>query len=136
MQYTMLIFGPLWGTRITFLFLKETKIKMAWRKCWCFLFAFYLFTATWLIRINNSVCFWRHTISTNRHLYKFVVRSAFDYLNQMLIDDVTSEIMPGSMPTHHSNIDCSFARQIESGHVLLKLLPRYTNPVVSHRVVQ
>ena len=55
------------------------------------------------------------------------------------IDDVTCDVMPGSMRTHHSNIDCCFARQFAhasrwSGHVLLKR--SYTGPVVSHIVVQ
>ena len=44
------------------------------------------------------------------------------------IDDVTYDVMPGSMRTHHSNINCCFARQFAhasywSGHVLLKLPP-------------
>ena len=57
------------------------------------------------------------------------------------IDDVTCDVMPGSLRTYHSNINCCFARQFAhasrwSGHVLLKLPPRYTGYVVSHRVVQ
>ena len=62
-------------------------------------------------------------------------------LDLICIDDVTCDVMPGSMCMHHSNIHCSFARQFAhalrwSGHVLLKLPPHYTSPVVSHRVVQ
>ena len=54
------------------------------------------------------------------------------------IDDVTFEVIPGSMRMHHSNIHCCFARQFAhalrwSGHVLLKLPPRYTGPVVNHK---
>ena len=57
------------------------------------------------------------------------------------IDDVRCDVVPGSMRTHRNNINCSFARQFVhasrwSGHVLLKLPPRYTGHGVSHRVVQ
>ena len=51
------------------------------------------------------------------------------------IYDVTCDIV------HHGNINCSLPGSLHmrhswSGHVILKLLPRYTGPVVSHRVVQ
>ena len=56
------------------------------------------------------------------------------------IDDVTCDVVPGSLHTHHSNIHYYFAQKFAhasrwSGHELFKLPPCYTGPGLNHIVV-
>ena len=58
----------------------------------------------------------------NKHTHWSIV------ITQNDVDDVTCDVVPGSMRTHRSNIHCYFARQYAhasrwSGNVLLKLPP-------------
>ena len=85
----------------------------------------------------------RHTFNVlweENKLHLFIPSKNASFLGLAIfpIDDVTCDVMPGSMRTNHSNIHCSFAWQFAyawSGHVLLKLPPSYTSPVQSSAVV-
>ena len=49
-----------------------------------------------------------------------VARALYSYANVVIlvcIDDVTCDVKPGSMRTHHSNIHCCFAGSLRTHHV-------------------
>ena len=68
------------------------------------------------------------------------VVDAQTYINMVYIDGVTRDVMPDSMRTHLAISIVLLPGSLRThhawtGHVLLKLPPRYTGPVVSRAVI-
>ena len=74
-------------------------------------------TLRWLLVISVItkgfilVLTFRGCIGKIRYLLSIKMKTMLFY--PLSIDDVTCDVMPGSMRTPHSNISCSFARQFE-----------------------